>query len=249
MKFNIELKIKVNYIKIGNSKSIIVFLHGWGADLNSFFWLRNFFLDKTVLFVDFSGFGGSPEPDVPYFVSDYVQELKSLIGEFEVSSLTLIGHSFGGRVAIKFASLYQDDYDEFKLCLVDSAGVLPKRGISYHLKVWKYKRLKKKAINSSKYREKIKDMGSSDYRKLSKVMKQTFVNVVNEDLLPFAKFITAETIIVWGKKDKDTKLYMAKKLNKAIKNSKLYIFENAGHFSFLDNKLEFLILLDTFIKN
>ena len=239
----------MNYIKIGEGKEFIVFLHGWGADLNSFYWLKNLYLDKTLLFVDFPGFGKSCEPEYPYHLNDYVSKLKYLLDEFEIKSLYLIGHSFGGRVAIKFACFYENIYSYFKLCLIDSAGVLPRRGFFYHYKVWKYKRLKAKAKYSLKAKNKIVQMGSSDYKKLSNVMKQTFVNIVNEDLLCYAKFIKSETFIIWGKDDKDTKLYMAKKLNRAIKNSRLYILENAGHFSFLDNRLDFLILLDTFIKN
>ena len=119
----------------------------------------------------------------------------------------------------------------------------------YYYKIWKYKRLKKKAQFSHNARIKMEKMGSDDYKKLSEVMKKTFVNVVNEDLVPYAKHIKAETFIIWGKCDKDTKLYMAKKLHKVIKNSTLYLLEKAGHFSFLDNKLDFLIILDTFIKN
>ena len=80
-------------------------------------------------------------------------------------------------------------------------------------------------------------------------MKQTFVNVVNEDLSIFASKIICETLIVWGEKDKETKLWMARKLNRLIKGSKLKIIDGAGHFCFLDDMQEFLIILDTFIKN
>ncbi len=239
----------LNYIKIGEGKEFIVFLHGWGADLNSFYWLKNFYSDKVLVFVDFPGFGLSPEPIVPYYVSDYVVELKKLLDNFEINELIVVGHSFGGRVAIKFSSLFQNDYNNFKLCLIDSAGVLPRRGLGYYLKIWKYKRLKSKANNSIKIKNKISKMGSDDYKKLSVIMKRTFINIVNEDLLPYAKNIKAQTIIIWGKYDKDTKFYMAKKLKSAIKNSRLFVLDNAGHFSFLDNRLDFLILLDTFIKN
>lgn len=227
----------------------MVFLHGWGADLNSFYWLKNFYSDKVLIFVDFPGFGASAEPIKPYFVDDYVFELKTLLDKFDIEKLYLFGHSFGGRVAIKFVCYFQNIYNAINLCLIDSAGVLPRRGIRYYYKVWKYKALKKKAKYSLKARKQIENMGSSDYKKLSKIMKQTFVNVVNEDLLVFAKNINVKTMIIWGRFDKDTKLYMAKKLRSAIKNSKLYILDNAGHFSFLDNRLDFLILLDTFIKN
>ncbi len=239
----------MKFIKIGESKNFIVFLHGWGADKNSFFWLTNYFFDHTLLFIDFAGFGESGEPDKPWTVSDYVDDLKSLIDKFKVESLVLVGHSFGGRVAIKFAYLYQNDFRQFKLCLVDSAGVKPRRNLFYYFKIWKYKLVKKIAKRFKKYEKTISKYGSNDYKMLSSIMKRTFINVINEDLLPVAKFIKSPTIIVWGDKDFETKIYMAKKLNKVIDNSKLFIIKGAGHFSFLDNRQEFLIILDTFIKN
>lgn len=238
------------YIKTGSSKKFIVFLHGWGADLNSFFWVDEYFNDRfSMMYVDFPGFGKSDEPETDYYVSDYVKELKNLLNEFDIEELVLVGHSFGGRVAIKFTFLFQDDYQNLKLCLIDSAGILPRRTIKYYYRVWKYKRCKQKTLKNLKFKEKLNKFGSEDYKKLSSRMKKVFVNVVNEDLSCCAKKINVKTILIWGKNDNETKLYMAKKLHKFIKNSELYVFKNAGHFSFLDNKESFLILLDRFVKN
>ena len=211
--------------------------------------MKNYFPDHSLVFVDFAGFGESCEPNKPFFVADYVIELFDLISKFDVQDLVLVGHSFGGRVAIKFACYFQHEFNKFKLCLVDSAGMKPKRGFLYYLKVKKFKRLKRKAQRNSKLQPKLLKYGSSDYKKLSPLMKQTFVNVVNENLELNAKYIKAQTLIVWGEKDKETKLFMARRLKKLIKNSKLEIIKNAGHFSYLDSPQEFLILLDTFIKN
>lgn len=239
----------MNFLKFGDSKNYLVFLHGWGSDKNAFLWLKSFFQDFSLIFVDFPGFGESQEPDRVYNLNDYVKELKNILNGFDIENLILVGHSFGGRVAIKFSFLYQNDYKKFKLCLIDSAGILPRRNLSYYLKVYKYKRIKKKAEKNEKYKMRLNEFGSPDYKKLSPIMKKTFVKIVNEDLSFCAKNIVSETIIIWGKKDKETKIYMAKKLHKYINNSELYIFKNAGHFSYLDNKLDFLILLDTFSKN
>ena len=228
---------------------MIIFLHGWGADKSSFLWLKNYFDDYSLVFVDFPGFGESAEPNKNFYLSDYVNELKDVLDKFDVKELILVGHSFGGRVAIKFCFLYQNDYKRVRLCLVDSAGILPRRGLGYYFKIYKYKRCKKKALNLRKYQEKLSKFGSNDYKLLSERMKQIFVHIVNEDLSMYAKYINSETLIVWGEKDKDTPIYMAKKLKRLIKNSELKIIENAGHFSFIDNKDEFLILLDTFLKN
>lgn len=234
----------MNYIKIGTSKNYIVFLHGWGADLNSFLWLKNYYQNYSLVFIDFKGFGKSPEPSKPYRIIDYTLEIKKLLDTFEIEKLVIVGHSFGGRVAIKYSFLYQNEYIDYKLCLVDSAGIKPKRGLKYYFRIYKYKFYKRFFPNSKA----IKNCGSLDYKVLSDVMKKTFINVVNEDLTSYAKFITAKTKIIWGKNDKETKMYMARKLNKIIKNSSLNVIRDAGHFSFLDKPRSFVIILDTFLK-
>lgn len=239
----------MNFVKTGSGKKLIVFLHGWGGSIESFFWIKDYFKDESLLFVDFPGFGKSPESQKPYFVSDYVFELKNIIDNFEIDDLILVGHSFGGRVAIKFAFLFQYCYKRFRVCLIDSAGIKPKRSIVYHLKVLRFKYLKKRASKNPKLKTRLNSYGSKDYKALSCNMKRTFVQVVNEDLSAYAKFLKCQTIIIWGRRDKETKMYMAKKLHKLINGSQLFVFENAGHFSYLDNIKEFLFILDTFIQN
>ena len=239
----------MKYLKFGSSKNVIVFLHGWGADKDSFIWVKDYLDEYSLVFVDFAGFGETLEPRIPYFVSDYVSELRLLIDKLDIEDLVLVGHSFGGRVAIKFASIFESDYKSFKLILVDSAGIKPRRSINYYFRVYKYKLCKKLAKNNERLKAKLNKFGSSDYKKLSPLMKQTFINVVNEDLTFFAKQIKSDSLIVWGDKDTETKKYMARKLNKYIKNSKLYFIKGAGHFCFLDKPYEFLNILDTFLKN
>lgn len=237
------------YKKFGESKKYIVFLHGWGASHKDFLWLKeNFEDDYSLLFVDFAGFGETQHGENARNVSDYANDLKTLLDGFEIEQLIFVAHSFGGRVAIKFLFYYQKLYNKLGLCLVDSAGILPKRGLIYKWRVYKYKKLKKKSTKNPKLISKLKSYGSDDYRALEPVMKQTFINVVNEDLSCYAKFIACKTLIVWGDKDNDTKPYMARKLNRLIKGSELIFLKGAGHFSFIEKKEEFVIILDSFLK-
>ena len=238
------------YKRFGSSKRWLVFLHGWGADHKSFLWLKDIFEEEySLLFVDFAGFGLSDKPEFKLSLNDYVNDLKKLLEKFEIDSLTFIAHSFGGRVAIKFLFYYQFSYNHVSLCLIDSAGLIPRRGFRYWWNVRKYKRFKVKSEKNNKLKAKLEKFGSDDYRQLDSVMKQTFISVVNEDLTDCAKFIKCKTIIIWGDNDKDTKLYMGRKFRKYINGSKLIILRNAGHFSFLEKKEDFVIILDTFLKN
>ena len=102
----------------------------------------------------------------------------------------------------------------------------------------RYKKLKIKVNEGLKDKKVLEKFGSDDYKQLNDIMKQTFVKVVNEDLSDDASKISIPTLLVWGKKDKDTPLYMGKTFNKLIKNSKLIIL-NGGHYCHIENLQEY----------
>ena len=66
-------------------------------------------------------------------------------------------------------------------------------------------------------------------------MHKTFQNITKENLKKYYKNINTDTLIIWGSKDKDTPLKDAYLLNKIIKKSKLIIYNEASHFSYLEN--------------
>lgn len=192
-----------------------------------------------VTLVDFYGFGKTPHPSLPLSLDDYVLSIVNLIRYYEIEKVTLVCHSFGGRVGIKLCAKY--GYYVEKLMLVDAAGIKPRRNIFYHIKVFDYKLRKKLKLKTT-------NSGSEDYKRLSPIMKKTFVNVVNEDLTPLLHRIICPTLIFWGQKDKDTPFYMAKKMNKKIKNSAVIECLNCGHFAYIEMSEVFIETLAIFLS-
>ena len=229
-------------------KKAFVFLHGWGGSTVSFLPVINRLPFDEYCFVnfDFWGFGKSGQPQKALSIKDYADEVYEILKKENLKDVVLVGHSFGGRVAIKLAANYDDIIE--KIVLVDSAGIKPRRGIVFKFKIFKYKLYKKLAQKKLIKNFDLKKYGSDDYRGLSDLMKQTFIKVVNEDLSKDAKLIKKPTLIVWGKNDKDTKLYMAKKLKKFIKDSEMIVFKNAGHYSYLDKLDDFVYILYAYSK-
>ncbi len=180
--------------------------------------------DYRVLILDFYGFGATPSPEEPLELIDYVHGVKELVDYYQLRDVTLVGHSFGGRVAMLFAVTYREIVDS--LILIDSAGIKPRRGLSYYARISVHRLLKKLGHQGLR--------GSSDYSMLSDRDKKTFSNIVNLDLTPILADIVVPTLLIWGGRDKATPLYMAKKLKKGIINSDLVVFSRAGHFSYLD---------------
>ena len=200
--------------------------------------MANYFASSyRCTLLDFYGFGQS-EIKSPLTLQDYANGVEEIIKHYDMKEVILVGHSFGGRVAILLASYLQDIKG---LVLVDSAGLKP----AFSFKKWRRK-LDYKIRRF--FKMDVSNCGSEDYKKLDSVMKATFKNVVNlylDNLLPK---IQCDSLIVWGRKDKDTPLYMAKRLKKGIKNSGLIILEG-GHYSYLDSYGEFLAILDSYFYN
>lgn len=149
--------------------------------------------------------------------------------------MIVVGHSFGGRVGLRLAVNGKCD----KLVLVDSAGLKPHRKLSYYIKVYGYKLKKKLGINTD-------NCGSQDYCGLSPIMKRTFVNIVNTYQDKELASVKIPTLIIWGRTDSDTPLYMAKKYHKYITNSRLIVYSEGGHFCYLAESDRFIMNLRSF---
>lgn len=201
-------------------------MHGWGGEIASFQGLADRLSSEfRVILIDLYGFGKTPHPAFPLTIGDYAAGVSALLDEIQAEKVVLVGHSFGGRIAMRLAAGKTKTKAD-GVVLIDSAGVPPRRGVKYHLKVASYKiakRLKLKKL----------PQGSKDYRQLSDVMKRTFVNVVNESSEKDARGIIAPTLLIWGAEDKDTPLYMCRKLKKLIKGSQKIVLERCGHFCYL----------------
>jgi pimeloyl-ACP methyl ester carboxylesterase len=222
-------------------------LHGWGGNLNSFRTFEKGLIKSgfSVLTLDFPCFGGSEMPPETFSLIDYYKIVSELLMAENLSSVSVVGHSFGGRVAIMLASFEPEKVK--KLVLVDSAGIKPKFSLSKKLKVLRYKFLKS-LKNKGIIKRDLTVYGSSDYKALPESVKPVFSRIVNTDLTNMLKNISAPTLIVWGKKDTETPLYMAKKLNKKIKDSAIIAFEDCGHFCYLQKPYDFQVIVENFLK-
>lgn len=248
--------VNMHYIEQGQGKPLLL-LHGWGGNVDSFLPVRNTMQEnRKVITVDFPGFGQSDDPPETWKVKNYAELIAAFIIEKGMEPVDIIAHSFGGRVAIYLASHYKYLVD--KLILVDSAGLIPKRPLSYYIKVYRYKALKKLANSSlgvgvlklfgKTPKDLAKNSGSSDYKSLNDTMKKIFVSVVNDDLEPYLMEIEASTLLIWGKDDKDTPVYFGEIMEKKIKDAGLVVLDNAGHFSYLDQFASFIKIVSVFLE-
>ncbi len=241
--------LNIYYEEYENPGKEIIFLHGWGNSTKTFSAQVEALKDKYHLYlIDLPGFGKSNEQIVPYNLDDYVNVLDTFIRTKKILDPVLIGHSFGGRVIIKYLSTHQVS----KVVLIASAGLKTKKSIKTKAKILLYK-IKKKWYQLTKnyveYNYLIKNSGSSDFQNASHILRQTMVKVINEDLTKYLKKINAKTLLIWGNKDTETKIEEAYRFKSLIKDASLTIFNNAGHFVHLEEKENVNKIIEKFISD
>jgi len=237
----------LEYKLIKGQKPTIVMLHGWGMTKECFdIIIENINPKYQKLTLDFFGFGNSSEPYDYYDTYEYAYSIYILLCKLNINDIVLVGHSFGGRVAIILSSIF--NIKIHNLILTSSAGI-NKFSLLKWLKVRIYK-LKRWLNNHIKHVNfNLFNSGSEDYKSLNMLMKKVFVRVVNQDLKYLAKNININTLLVWDKKDNITPFYICKKLKTLINKSNIVLYKHGKHFVFIKNYNKFSSIINNVIIN
>lgn len=223
--------VKTNYSVFGEGKPLII-LHGWGSASDRWIKEAEIISQKgyKVIIPDLPGFGQSDKLTRPWTVNDYVKWFEEFTKNLNIENFYLLGYSFGGALAAKISVKYPQRVQ--KLFLV-AAAIIRKKTTqkNFSAKIAKFIKLFyflpyygffRKAI----YKFIIK---KSDYVYTEGIMKQTYLNVVADDVSFNLPFIRVPTVIIWGDKDQSVPIENAHYANEKIKNSKLIIIPGADH--------------------
>ena len=242
--------LAIEYKDEGSGK-ILLFLHGWQGNLQSFDTLVPLLTTSyRVIRVDLPGFGKSETQKEVWDLDTYVAFLNNFIEKLNLEIYALVGHSFGGRIAIKGEA--RKILHARKIVLVASAGVAQRKNFrNFFFKVvakigkcvtyippllfWR-----------EGLRRKMYTFIGSDYMNAG-VLKKTFLKIIAEDLTENAKSITVPTLLVWGETDKETPLSDGLRLSKMIANSSFKTLKDCGHFVYKEKPKEVAELIQKFL--
>lgn len=249
--------LSIAYQKTGSGKPLIV-LHGWGTGGRVMMPLvKQLSHLRTCYVIDLPGFGESSVPESPWYIDDYADMIESFIRSLDESPVDMLVHSFGGRITLKIcARPFGSEYIS-KVLITGGAGMKPRRSFTYYLKKYTVKLLKApfqllpvkqrhKAMDWLRSTTLWKALGSSDYSRLSGVMRETFVRSVTEFLEPTLPKIQHEVLLLWGENDEATPLYQARRMEEGIEHAALVTLEHAGHYAFLDRPKYFASIAEAF---
>ncbi len=239
-----KIKVKdidINYIQYGDGKDIIL-LHGWGQNIEMMKPIGDNLSNKyKITIIDFPGFGKSEEPKTPWTIEDYKEMLEKVVEKLKIKCPIIMGHSFGGRVAIRYSA----DNKIEKLILFGSPCIRKQKELSMKTKI--LKKMKQLPGMDSIGEKMKKYIGSRDYKAASPMMRQILVNTVNEDLSEYAKKIEEPTLLIWGDNDTEEPVEEAKDLEKIMPDAGLVVLPG-GHYVYLENLYQIINIINTFLE-
>jgi pimeloyl-ACP methyl ester carboxylesterase len=242
-------KVRLNYEDDGHGP-VMLLLHGWQDSLRTFDPLvpeltKHF----RLLRLDLPGFGNSQAPPSSWTLNDYVTTVQQFLGKLNLKPVVMVGHSLGARVLIKGTASGQ--LAAKRLVLLASAGI----GKSNSLRNRAFKVMAKtgkvlttfpglqhgrRALRQGLYAAATRGNLNAG------PLKNTFVQIVGEDLRPDAAGVKVPTLLIWGDRDIESLILDGRLVHRLITGSKLEVLHGAGHFLHLEEPEQVCRLIQEF---
>lgn len=235
-------------------KSTILILHGWATTLSGARYSELTTLlasdGYTVFAPDLPGFGKEKLQKPVMVLDDYVAFVDVFLKKEKLKKVVIIGHSFGGRIAAKFAATHPEKIEK----LILTGAPLIKRKLSPKKQLAFLIAKTGKAILAF-FPKPMQDLskklfyrsiGEWDYYKANE-LKATMQAIIREDLLPILPNIHAPTLVVWGENDTFVPLVDGKEIAKDIKHAKFVAIPGATHKLPYEYPLKFFQAVKTFL--
>ena len=209
----------LTFANVNSENPKVCFLHGWGTSGKDFNKIETHF---DFITIDIPGFGKSVPFTKSFSPKSYAEYLFKLIPE---SVDVIVGHSFGGRIAAHLSQM--QNYR--KIVIIASPlirKIKPNNGFSV-FKLYKFMN-KLNIISDSRLDELKNKYGSEDYKNANKVLKDTLVMAVNDDLSEILPQISSKVELIYGQEDLVVPVKVGIDSSRIIPDSQLTIIPDEG---------------------
>ncbi len=230
----------------------VILLHGWAARASTFTALLLRLRTRRPLWApDLPGFGETPLGAGGWTTTTYAELVRRWIDTAGWDRVSLLGHSYGGGVAVRVAAGADGRID--RLCLIDAAGlpVAPSPALRRRRRAYRRRRRLARWL-PARWRERLEDrwrdrFGSPDYRDAGP-LRPTLIDAVNEDLAPVARTVAIPTLLLWGALDLEVPVAtVGRRYRELIPGAELVVLDHSGHFPFLDEPQRCAAIVDAFV--
>ena len=260
------------YRRVGSGPALLL-LHGLACDSST--WddvigpLSEHF---TVIAPDLLGHGASDKPDADYSLGGYANGMRDLLTILGIDTVTVVGHSFGGGVAMQFA--YQFPERTERIVLISTGGLgtevtrvirfltLPGSGAALSVATWRpwrslvsggLRALSRTGIAAVRDFDEVSAIysGFADpaYRRAVQRVTGHVLNwrgqyVTMTDRSYLARVLPV--MVIWGADDKVIPVTHAETARRQAW-SDVHVLPNSGHFPHKDHPEDFVRLLEEFV--
>jgi pimeloyl-ACP methyl ester carboxylesterase len=264
--------------RVAGSGPAVLLIHGMGA--SSAVWepvhakLAQRF---TVIAPCLLGHGESDKPRADYSLPAFANGMRDLLGVLGIDRVTVVGHSFGGGVALQLA--YQFPHLVERIVLVDAGGV--EKDVSFALRLASLPmcsealgllrlpgafpavkllgRVLADKLGSTKlgrdFFDNIELVGGLRDPAALAAFARTLRSVVDgrgQYVSALDRIYLLHSVpvqVIWGEDDQVIPLRHGRTIHEAIPGSRLDIFEKAGHMPWLHHADRFVDVVERFIDS
>ncbi|MCP4420553.1 MAG: alpha/beta hydrolase [Chloroflexi bacterium] len=246
------LGIHTNYYEVGtpNGRPILL-LHGMSSSADSFReTMHELSSDFWLIAPDIPGFGYS-DSTTPFNFPHLVEWLAAFYEARHLPPVSLLGHSFGGTLAVTFAVEYPEDvnkllllapsvlasvnYPEYVKRIGVGLGLIDLGSAVSQSKAWVRRQIKTSFYAPGSMDESVWDRRLRDYelaRQSADVLKASAFH----DLRPFLHNVTQDVCLVWGENDKVVPASNAQQLAEVLPNTQTHVLIECGHAPMLEQQ-------------
>ena len=208
---------------IGGSPARVVALHGWGRTGADF---TGILAGLDALAIHLPGFGPTAAPDTAWGTADYARVVADAIEP--IGPVVLVGHSFGGRIAVRLAASRPELVSALVLTGAPLVRVAPtaKPSLSYRI-VKALHRLG--VVPDAMLESRRKKSGSADYNAAQGVLRDILVKTVNENYDADLERISMPTWLIWGEHDTAAPTAAGKIASERIRGARWIVVSDEAH--------------------
>jgi 3-oxoadipate enol-lactonase len=254
--------IQLSYDDVGDGSTPIIFLHGFPFDKTMWHGQLDFLkASYRLIACDIRGFGKSVDENSTLSIDLFADDLIALMDALTFDKAIICGLSMGGFIALNAYQRFPDRFAGLVLCdtqcIADTPEVKEKR---YKI-IEEIERTGANDFNSTFIKNVFHKDSLVNKRELvdqlSEVVFSNSQQIIQHGLVALAErtetcttlgAVGVPTLILCGREDAVTPLVQSEYMHQHIKWSILYIIDNAGHVSNLEQPLEFNNSLRDFLN-
>ncbi len=250
MKHEIIEEDRYKYIETKGGEETLVLLHGLFGALSNFEGIIRHFSGKYNVVVPLLPIFELPIRKVS--VTGLVDYVADFVEFKNYRKVHVLGNSLGGHIALLYSLAHPQRISS--VILTGSSGLFesamgtsfPKRGDYEFIRKKTQATFYHPEVASQELIDEVYDI-VNDRNKAIRIIA-TAKSAVRHNLGDKLHQITAPTLLVWGKQDQITPIFVAEKFHELIENSKLIFIDECGHAPMMEHPEQFNNSLENFLQ-